>query len=97
MGKGTNAETGKLILMHISDAQYLLEDGEWTVSDIKYDDEKSTVELNVPLRGTPMLWAHLIHKELILPECLEDKEGNCVIRGIAAFMELPVKQVEFST
>ena len=62
--------------------------------NIHYDKKtnKTTVSLNEPLKGRPILWPNILHPGDLLPESLQETDGNCVLHSLSAFLNLGVRR-----
>ena len=79
---------GKRVLQEGSDVVYALDDTrEWLISEQTYDKKtnKTTVSLNEPLHGKPILWPNILHPGDLLPESLQETDGNCVLHSLSVF------------
>ena len=83
---------GKRVLQEGSDVVYVLDDSrEWLISEQTYDKKtnKTTVSLNEPLKGSkPILWPNILHPGDLLPESLQETDGNCVLFSLSVFLNL---------
>ena len=82
---------GKRVLQEGSDVVYALDDTrEWLISEQTYDKKtnKTTVSLNEPLKGRPILWPNILHPGDLLQESLQEADGNCVLYSLSAFLNL---------